>query len=268
MRPTPYVASLRVYQPLEAFLPSDQAYWRARFSSDDVVDTAVTEQSLALKRVIKPQPLGTRPDGAHFLEHEGNLYVCPWSTNDRCWIALETFKDSLPPTVARFFLPMGVEEVIASPQDDVMHIQTETWLVPPRWFTLFIPEERIMERVDGQISIRYRTSMGNARKRAARHLMTIRRSFGPSPVTEENEEQGRWLEEFHPRSLVELDYGGLAGYLDQALAEEGGISADTSIEDVLDSLAGLESGDGMVAGIGYQRLVARWRQVAIFEHAT
>ena len=29
MRPTPYVASLRVYEPLEAFEPADQLRWSA-----------------------------------------------------------------------------------------------------------------------------------------------------------------------------------------------------------------------------------------------
>ena len=36
------------------------------------------------------------------------------------------------------------------------------------------------------------------------------------------EQVGRWLEEFHPRSLVELDYGGLVHLLGaEALAAEG-----------------------------------------------
>ena len=43
---------------------------------------------------------------------------------------------------------------------------------------------------------------------------------------------------FHNKSLVELDYGGLANYLDHGLrlAGEEGLAADTSVEDVLLSL--------------------------------
>jgi len=37
--------------------------------------------------------------------------------------------------------------------------------------------------------------------------------------------------------------------------------ADTSVEDVLTSLAGLAAGDGALAGQGYERLVSRWREV-------
>ena len=54
---------------------------------------------------------------------------------------------------------------------------------------------------------------------------------------------------------------------DQLLKEDGGINADSSIEDVQTSLAGLAAGDGALAGQGYERLVMRWRRVAAFEQA-
>jgi hypothetical protein len=68
---------------------------------------------------------------------------------------------------------------------------------------------------------------------------------------------------------VELDYGGLALYLDRSLRENGeeGIEADSSIEDVALSLQGLASGDGALAGQGYERLVSRWRRVGAYEQA-
>jgi hypothetical protein len=78
-----------------------------------------------------------------------------------------------------------------------------------------------------------------------------------------------WLNVFDPRSIVECDYGGLANYLEQSLNQEGefGLEADTSIEDVQSSIEGLASGDGAIAGLGYERLVSRWRKVAAFEQA-
>ena len=39
-------------------------------------------------------------------------------------------------------------------------------------------------------------------------------------------------------------------------------------EDVSTSIAGLASGDGALAGRGYERLVSRWRKVASLESAT
>jgi hypothetical protein len=98
---------------------------------------------------------------------------------------------------------------------------------------------------------------------------TVVGAFGVGPVEQEIENLLEWLEIFHPESLVELDYGGLAGYLSQALTNEGedGLAADTSIEDVLLSLEGLAEGDGAVAGQGYERLVRRWRSVQAYETA-
>ena len=90
---------------------------------------------------------------------------------------------------------------------------------------------------------------------------------------------------------MELDYGGLAQYLNKALRdnnEDGllsdtsiedvldslsglaaadGLMADTSIEDVLQSLSGLAAADGSLAGQGYERLMSRWRRVQALESA-
>jgi hypothetical protein len=77
------------------------------------------------------------------------------------------------------------------------------------------------------------------------------------------------MEIFDNSSIVELDYGGLAIYLNNLLIKNGdtGLEADTSIEDVNTSIAGLASGDGALAGRGYERLVSRWRKVASLESA-
>lgn len=256
MRPTPYVASLRVYQPLEAFTQDEQHRWvelRARQSGD----THRSEQELAIRRAIRPQPLVD--DGAHFVVDGDRLLVCPWSTTVRCWGAVAAFKDSLPPSVSKFFLPNGVDQLFP-PVDEIPAIQTETWVVPPRWFALFEQSERATGLTEqGEKWVRVRTTMANARKRSARTLHVVRSAFGDGSIAAENEELGQWLEEFHPHSLVELDYGGLAGLVEEP---------DTSIDDVASSLAGLAKGDGIEAGVGYQRLMNRWRSVAIYEHAT
>jgi hypothetical protein len=114
-----------------------------------------------------------------------------------------------------------------------------------------------------------RARIADAKARCQVAHETVRRAFGPGPVEGEIEELEDWLDLFHPQSFVELDYGGLANYLDRALRESGesGLDADSSIEDVLSSLAGLAAGDGSLAGQGYERLVSRWRKVAAYESA-
>jgi len=270
VKPTPYVASLRIYEPLSAFEPADRLRWQ---DIDANKDSRREEQELALRRLVFPEPPAVRPDGAHVLDINGLRYVSPWSTATRCWAALDDFKESLPSSITPFFIPPSLEEVITTGvdllEDRVPHIITETWVIPPRWFSLFIPEERIRgEDEDGAYSFA-RTTMSKARERAEKSHEIVLGAFGQGSVEQEIENLLDWLELFHPESIVELDYGGLASYLDAALRVQGldGINDDSSIEDVAHSLAGLAAGDGAIAGQGYERLVLRWRSVQALESA-
>jgi len=270
VKPTPYVASLRIYEPLSAFEPADRLRWQ---DIDANKDSRREEQELALRRLVFPEPPAVRPDGAHVLDINGLRYVSPWSTATRCWAALDDFKESLPSSITPFFVPPSLEEVITTGvdllEDRVPHIITETWVIPPRWFSLFIPEERIRgEDEDGAYSFA-RTTMSKARERAEKSHEIVLGAFGQGSVEQEIENLLDWLELFHPESIVELDYGGLASYLDAALRVQGldGINDDSSIEDVAHSLAGLAAGDGAIAGQGYERLVLRWRSVQALESA-
>ncbi len=89
MLPTPYVASLRVYEPLDSFEPADQLRWNQILVTSP---TGWDEQNRALKRTILIESPSLKADGAHILEHENKKYVAPWSTAARCLSALEDFK--------------------------------------------------------------------------------------------------------------------------------------------------------------------------------
>jgi hypothetical protein len=270
MSSTPYVASLRIYEPISAFPAADRLRWESLSSE---IDTREEEQALALRRVVAPESPALRPDGIHILDIEGARFISPWATAQRCWSALDDFKELLPSTVTPFFLPPALEEVITSGmesiEDRVPHILTETWMVPPRWLALYIPEERKRGYRDGVAFSTAYTSIGKALERARNSHEVVLQSFGSGVVEQEIEDLIDWLELFHPLSMVELDYGGLAHYLDYTLKSDGlaGIEDDGSIEDVIFSLSGLASGDGAIAGEGYNRLVARWRPVQAIESA-
>jgi hypothetical protein len=267
---TPYVASLRIFEPISAFPAADRLRWE---SVDITVDSRRAEQALALQRLIAPEPPALRSDGAHFLEIDGTRYIAPWSTATRCWSALEDFKESIPSTALPFFLPPPLEEVISSGMDSIEdripHIITETWMVPPRWLALFLPVDRSRGYIDGVAFSQARTTIAKAIDRSQNSHAVVLQSFGEGVVAQEIEVLIEWLQLFHPLSYVELDYGGLAGYLDSTLKEEGlrGIEDDGSIEDVIFSLSGLAAGDGAIAGEGYERLVRRWRPVQALESA-
>ena len=77
MRPTPYVASLRVYEPIDSFQVADQLRW------SQIVITSPTswdEQKRALTRTINNEPPALKLDGAHVLDCL--LYTSP-SPRDR-----------------------------------------------------------------------------------------------------------------------------------------------------------------------------------------
>jgi len=108
--------------------------------------------------------------------------------------------------------------------------------------------------------LRYRTEISKARRRAHRALSVLRRAVGDVPISEAVEESARWLEEFHPRSIVELDYGGLAEVLpDEALTE------DDSPALVAKGLTALSKGDADSATAAYEQLVERWRAIQLLE---
>lgn len=270
MTPTPYVASLRIYEPLEAFDPVDRLRWQ---NIDGAIISRKQEQFLALKRVVFPESPLSQPDGAHILDLDGRRYVAPWATATRTWAAVEEFKVSLPQTVTTFFLPQSLEDVLTQGIDDeqqrVPHIITERWVIPPRWFTLFVPDEIERGHTDEGAYCRIRTHVSLAKQRVKVAHAAVLNAFGPGYVEAELAQLREWMELFHNESLLELDYGGLAMYMEQALAQQGlDLTADTSVEDIAMSLVGLTRGDGALAGQGYQRIVSRWRSVQAFESAS
>jgi hypothetical protein len=105
--------------------------------------------------------------------------------------------------------------------------------------------------------------MSRARRRVARALHVLQRVFDDDgPTVEILEDLGRWLEDFHPHSLVELDYGGLVHLLDDEA-----LSADDSVAQIAAALEHLGRGDVDAAGRVYEEVLTRWRAVAALEHA-
>jgi len=271
MLPTPYVASLRIYEPIDSFEVQDQLRWS---KISDKTSTLVDEQNKSLSRMIRGDLSAFKSDGIHLLEIGGKRFIAPWSTTTRCWTALNDFKSSLPNSLHPFFISKKLEESIKLSgeiiEDRVSHIITSTWSIPPRWFALFSPEDRLRgSNQDGAFTI-LRTTIANAKQRATFTHQSVLDAFGNGPIEAEISDLIKWLKIFDRKSIVELDYGGLSVYLKNLLLLNGeeGLEADTSIEDVASSIAGLASGDGALASRGYERLVSRWRKVAAMESAT
>mgnify|MGYP003334071667 FL=1 len=271
VRPTPYVASLRVFEPVEVFPEYQQKYWSKIQPSRD---TFALEQRRALTRPILDYSLSILDDEVHVIEIDSKRYCCPWSTLNRCFYALYDFKAAIPHQVFKYFVQEGFETSVNSSrpavENKICHVKTETWNIPPRWFGLFKPEERKFGHNKSGAFTYIQTNVKSAIKRCDLMHKIVVGVFGSGPIEQEIQVLKEWLINFDPRSIVELDYGGLATFLEKILIEEGlaGLAFDSSIEDLQLSLAGLASADGKKAGLGYEKLISRWRKVASYEQAS
>ncbi|MEU1127737.1 hypothetical protein ABZ371_30185 [Streptomyces sp. NPDC005899] len=265
----PYASYLRVYEPLAAFPEPERSHWE-RYARRAELPTAQDELRRSLADLVPTPPVGVpvhESGDAFVAEADGAVCVCPWRTRMRGWMALDELGGLFPATVLDAVLPPVVRgQAVADYErwaernpDARPWIRTTVWHVPVRWFVLFDDAEReyVAGGTDGvRPVLRYRTPMVQARRRLARALRTLREAVDAGPLAEGLVDVGRWLEEFHPRALVELDYGGLV----HALPAEH-LAADRSAADVAEGIAALRAGDTDAAGVAYGRLAERWRAV-------
>ncbi|MGW3263097.1 hypothetical protein [Streptomyces sp. NPDC001056] len=264
----PYAAYLRVYEPLGAFPEPERGHW-ARYARRPDRPSYQDELRRSLADLVPTPPVAVpvqESGDAFVLEVDGVVCVCPWRTRLRGWQALEGLGDELPPPVLDAVLPpvvrrqaaLDYERWLARNPDARPWIRTATWQVPLNWFVLVADEERQYDKGTAEAPpvLRYRTPMVQARRRVARALRTLRDTMEEGPLIDGLVDVGRWLEEFHPRSLVELDYGGLVHVMSAGELED-----DHSAADVAEGVEALRQGDGAAAGEAYARLVERWRAV-------
>jgi hypothetical protein len=289
----PYAAELRVYEPLAAFDVEERRRWQQYAQSPAVPSGqagARRERIFGLVAACRQSPAvpraGDAGEHAAVLRGESGLLICPLRTELRCWEAAVETRAALSPEVARAVLPESEVSLAAAEHQRWLaehparrsHVQAHRWTVPVRWFVLFDREERRLqlgpvgndflggefgfaaEGVAVSRSLVYRTAMSQARRRVARALQVLRKALPDGPTVPSVEALGRWLEEFHPRSLVELDYLGLVD-----LCADAELRSDDSAGDVAEALAALHRGDTKLATRAYDRVTERWRDAYAVE---
>jgi len=275
------MAYLRIYEPLAAFPSAERSAWEAWLQGTPEPLTLADEQERSLRGLVAVPPIAVPEDEERFayvVEADGARLLCPWQSRLRSWLALTELRAVHGDTAVRLFWPQAVLDQADSSYDQwwaedpeaLPHILTCSWQIPIRWLVLFELSEGILD--EEGVSLRFRTPMAQARRRSARALRILKRSIGAGPLVEAVETLGMWLEEFHPSSVVELDYGGLMGLL----AAQGALGADErfegrvmdcSVRYVADGLAALSAGDDEKVTAAYLRYRVKWDAVRLLGRA-
>jgi hypothetical protein len=220
------------------------------------------------------------------------IYVCPWETRLRSWLAFSRFLEETPARLAGSYVPpqvtRQVEESFARWKQAGRtlrpHIRSSTWHVPLSWFVPFAASERCLvlgaprtaEPQGGEPfgrgpatasatrTLIYVTSMREARARTEAALAAVRdrldedSGLGAGRIGDVD----RWLAGFHPEALVELDYGGLVHLLDDR-----SLSADQSVAEAGVALAAMARGETALCVAMHERMQTRWRHVRTLSSA-
>ncbi len=293
-----YAAYLRIYEPVPAFHEPDRSRWAAYAASSARPrrrDALTAEHAEALHRAVAAPQVGVpeqESEHAYIRRADGVTYVCPWQTRLRCLLSygqlLSAAGAPLPGTVPAddddqaLAALAQLEEAGRHGAAARLHILASVWTVPLAWFVPFAAAERWLSLGSGRgrpsgaatasatRAMVYTTPMPRARRRAARGLAALRglpagsgdAGWEPSRAATDLAEVGRWLEGFHPYSLVELDYGGLVH-----LVSDDALCGDQSVAEIGAAIDGAARGEGELAVAMYMRAHSRWRAFAEFEQA-
>jgi hypothetical protein len=286
-------AYLRIYEPVSAFHEPDRSRWAAYAASPTRPrrrESLLAEHAEALRRTLAaPQVVLPDAESDHaYLRHaDGMTYICPWQTRLRCLLAYGRML-SAPGALLPGTVPAGDDDqtmaALALLEDDGRparpHILASAWAMPLAWFVPFSAAERWLalgpDRDQPSAaatasltrSLVYATAMSRARRRVARGLGALRSAparykgavWEPLRAEAELAQVGRWLEEFHPYSLVELDYGGLVHLL-----SNDALCGDQSVAEISAAIEGVAKGECELAVAMYKRARSRWLAFAEFE---
>jgi hypothetical protein len=292
----PYAAYLRVYEPLTAFPEPVRSVWESYAGSAKRprrVQALGVEHAEAVRRLIAaPVVIAPSRESSHaYVRRSGDMiYICPWQTRLRSWLAFSRFRAGLLNGMAGAFVPGEVAERVEDEFERWKlqgpslhpHIQCSTWQVPLGWFVPFDHAERILV-LDAPAAgtdladhpedaaaapaaptrtLIYVAPMAAARTRLTAALKAVRGDVDEGPLLAQIETVAEWLHEFSPQALVELDYGGLVH-----LRDDEALRADESVAEMSVALAAMARGEAELAVAMYKRLLARWRVVRALETA-
>ncbi|MEV4902064.1 hypothetical protein AB0K08_12060 [Citricoccus sp. NPDC055426] len=191
-------------------------------------------------------------------------FFCPDEMALRCELAAEQLTESLRPQIFETLVPQAAREANAerlaerleftdSEELHQVHTRTAVWGVPAGWFALVQEQDRVSVLGDPAApdTVRITVPLGLALERARRAAVVLSLHAPDMDLLHDLTLLVSWLESFHPDSMVELDYGGLARL----------VWPDDSPFDVRTAIEALEEGDAEAAVVANHRMVRRWLPV-------
>ncbi len=290
--PEPFVAYMRVYEPVSSFESSEreQLAETVRQGSPDPAGVGTREQETWLRTQVSTRPRllpGEAPEGVEpgrepvlvldpddvVTESDEPIgpgpLVCPLDLRGRSAAALVGFIGAaeVPLRTAALRVPEETAKsrasaVVSELSGSAVHVLSSTWTVPLPWFVVVDPNERrVRSSATGRVErVYWQTPMAEARRRVARAHAVTRESLGEDGPPKILRETERWLARFDPRSVVELDYGGLV----QMMSNDD-VEADTSADDVHAIVDAMEDGRTTEVGERYEALRDFWSEFAAHE---
>jgi len=258
-------ATLKVFEPLQAFEGRERAYW-TRYAAEGAVappDTVLLSREKGLRGPTAT--LVAEYEHADVIERPGTTLVCPHRAKLRLLASVLAFRRQIPAEVVGAFMPddeveRATDEIEALRNDHPgwrNHVLESTWEVPLHWFVPFEDGERSMLKTDGgRPSIRYETRTGNASERSQRALEIVRVMLPNPAVIAPLAGIARWLEDFSADGLLVLDYGEIG-----SLVPEGELRKDHTAGDIWASIRALSEGEGDKAAAHYMVAAERWAGV-------
>jgi hypothetical protein len=241
---------LRVYQPIEALTDAERAIVR------DLRDGVAATPRRGLGLLAPEERLEV-----YTKRLDDRLLVCPAHTHLRRLLGMLSFERTMPDVVLPSFFATGEVsrarlelETIQRTQPGIRpSVVQAVWHVPVRWFVCFDDSERRIEERGDQLTIRYETELSVARARVVSALDALTGGIVHPVIVGMIYELKEWLASFDEGSVIELDYATVA-----TLFDPDELADDHSANDVWNAITALAQGDGMKAGLFYQRVNERW----------
>ncbi|ALV46610.1 hypothetical protein MB46_15035 [Arthrobacter alpinus] len=261
----PFVSSLRVYLPREAYDPAEFTYLQSRLEPEqNAISVDAGELADSLGRVSRkhPNPLPTADgDRVRVLSmgvDEPKLYAPNQVVARSIASAAELITGHME-QLASLILSQEEWTLDVARASTSHHLEmplqtrSSTWGIPFSWFVLVYANDR-MEVVEASgriLTVRIQVPLTTALGRAERTLRMLATMAPDLDLFTELTDLLHWLSGFSDVGVVELDYGPVANR----------VHPDDSPADVHMGLQCLAEGDFTGAAAAYRRLANRWMPI-------